>query len=335
VKREQRKRIGVIGAGVAGAAAAQAFRHAEYAVVVFDKGGRPGGRCSTRLSETLTFDHGAQYFTVRSTAFASIVADWNAKDVAAPWAGRFMRSNESGPRPDDAVVRWVGRPGMVSIVTAMLGDTEVMFRHEVGSLERNSSVWRLVMRSDQGASENIFDELIISIPAPQAARLLAPVAPHLALQAEQIEMEPCWAVMLAAAHPLNAPFDSVVVENGGPLAWAACENSKPFRATLHERWVLHAAPAWSREHLESDPAWVSQELTRAFAELLGVRHPNLETTHALAHRWRFARVAKPLGQPFLRDPELGLTVCGDWLLGARVEAAWSSGTAAAACIAES
>jgi len=52
-------------------------------------------------------------------------------------------------------------------------------------------------------------------------------------------------------------------------------------------------------------------------------------TFAAAHRWRYARVAAPLGQPFLRSPDGTLYLGGDWCLGAGVEAAWTSGTAIA------
>jgi len=48
-----------------------------------------------------------------------------------------------------------------------------------------------------------------------------------------------------------------------------------------------------------------------------------------AHRWRYARVTQALGQPFLCSPDATLYLGGDWCIGARVEAAWSSGRAIA------
>jgi hypothetical protein len=53
-----------------------------------------------------------------------------------------------------------------------------------------------------------------------------------------------------------------------------------------------------------------------------------------AHRWRHARVEAPLGEPCLFDAESGIGFCGDWCLGARAEAAWESGTALGARLAE-
>jgi hypothetical protein len=40
-------------------------------------------------------------------------------------------------------------------------------------------------------------------------------------------------------------------------------------------------------------------------------------------------VTQALGLPFLRSPDASLHLGGDWCIGARVEAAWDSGTAIA------
>lgn len=62
-------RIVVIGAGLAGLTAARILNDRGHDVVVVDKGGKPGGRMSTRRTEHGCFDHGAQYFTCRDERF--------------------------------------------------------------------------------------------------------------------------------------------------------------------------------------------------------------------------------------------------------------------------
>ena len=57
--------VAVIGAGMAGLAAARTLAAAGHAVQVFDKGRGIGGRLSTRRTDYGAFDHGAQYATVR------------------------------------------------------------------------------------------------------------------------------------------------------------------------------------------------------------------------------------------------------------------------------
>ena len=107
--------------------------------------------------------------------------------------------------------------------------------------------------------------------------------------------------------------------------WAARNNSKPERIGP-ESWVVQASPKWSRAYIEAEPEWVAAALKGALSDLLGAVLP--PCAGESSHRWRFARSgAEGSGAIFDRDCRLGL--CGDWLIGPRVEAAWLSGTALA------
>ena len=50
------------------------------------------------------------------------------------------------------------------------------------------------------------------------------------------------------------------------------------------------------------------------------------------HRWRYAFVEKSLGVACLSGGNHRIAACGDWCLGARVEAAFLSGRAAAEAV---
>ena len=77
-------RIAVIGAGIAGVAGARALADAGHQVRVFEKSRSPGGRMATRRTVHGSFDHGAQYFTVRDPGFQCTVQAWVAGGIAAP-----------------------------------------------------------------------------------------------------------------------------------------------------------------------------------------------------------------------------------------------------------
>lgn len=63
--------IAVIGAGVSGLIAARTLQEHGFEATVFEKSRGLGGRVATRRSELgLSFDHGAQYFTVHDPHFA-------------------------------------------------------------------------------------------------------------------------------------------------------------------------------------------------------------------------------------------------------------------------
>lgn len=297
--------IAIIGAGMAGLAAAAVLTRGGETVRLFDKGRGPGGRMATRramLGEAeVAFDHGAQYFTARSPEFRAVVDGWMHAGAAAEWGEG----------------RYVGKPAMSSVIRAMAAPLNVTWGAQVSALEGGPTAWRL--RMSDGSSTEEFARVVVAVPAEQAAVLLAKAAPELAAGAGSVRSAPCWAVMLGYAQATGMKVHDLEPE-AGPLGWVARNSSKAGR-TGAETWVLHARADWSVEHLEEAPETAAEALTAAFRDLTGAGAPDL----AMAHRWRFARVIVPLGEAFQYDAALGLATCGDWHLGARVEAAWTSG----------
>jgi renalase len=94
----------------------------------------------------------------------------------------------------------------------------------------------------------------------------------------------------------------------GDLVWAARHGSKPGRGN-GEAWTLHADPHWSAERLEQSPEEIAPELLAALAAAVGHLLPT--PTYLAAHRWRFALVEQPLGEPCVWDEALRLGLFGD------------------------
>lgn len=308
-------RIGIVGAGIAGLACAEALARSGHEVLLFDKGRGPGGRMSTRRITTApgeaAFDHGAQYFTVRDDRFAAQVRSWVAEGVVAPW-------------PAAGEQAYVGVPGMNSPVRQLAGRHRVRWSSRVAEVHRRGDGWWLHL--DGGEAVGV-DGVVIAVPAEQAADLLAAPAPDLAAIAAGVPSDPCWTVMTAFADPVGAAADCwrAADDSLGALGWAARNSAKPGRGGP-ESWVAQATPEWSRLHLEADPGEVTGALLTELATALGSELPPIVGT--AAHRWRFARCA-PDGPGPLWDPDRSLGLCGDWTLGPRVESAWLSGTALA------
>ena len=81
--------IAIIGAGIAGITAARTLVQAGHHVHVFEKSRGAGGRMSTRDSNVGTFDHGAQYFTVRDPRFEAALA--TTPDLCRRWSANAVR----------------------------------------------------------------------------------------------------------------------------------------------------------------------------------------------------------------------------------------------------
>jgi renalase len=302
-------RIAIVGAGMAGLTCAEALRDAGLDVALFDKGRAAGGRMSTRRLATTageaSFDHGAQYFTVRDPAFRARVEQWHAAGQAAPWAAAG----------DDA---WVGSPGMNAPVKQLAEAARVHWSVQIDRLSRDGEGWRI--------ADQEYDIALVATPAEQAGPLLEPWAPAFAAKAAETRSAPCWTVMAAFAEPL--PFAADVLREHGPIGWAARNSSKPGRSGP-ESWVVQAGADWSGQHLEEPPAAIVAPMLDALAERAGCPLPAPLT--AIAHRWRFAKSGSA-GDALLWSASLRLGACGDWLIGPRVEAAWLSGHKLAAAL---
>lgn len=321
----------VIGAGLAGLACARRLNAAGFRVLVFDKGRGPGGRMSTRRVETplgeARFDHGAQFFTARDPGFRAEVERLTQTGAVALWEGRLVSLDAAGaPSPLPAEARFVGAPGMNAVVRALADGLDVAWGVRVQALARGHDGWRLT--ADDGSDLGTAEIVVCAVPAEQAAALLADAAPALAREAAAARTAPCWAGLYALETPLGLNFDGAKLA-AGPLAWAARDRAKPGRAGP-QTWVLHASPGWSAQHLEDDPGRIAGDLWAAFGRAAGVALP--APAYQAAHRWRYAQVVKAVAAASAYDADRKIAACGDWRIGARVEAAWLSGDQTARAI---
>jgi predicted NAD/FAD-dependent oxidoreductase len=326
---------------MAGIACARTLVQAGHQVTVFDKSPGAGGRMATRRSPFGTFDHGAQYFTVRDPRFARALE--TAPGLCRPWSASTVRVLDAFGLVAAAGLparepHWVPTPGMNALVRQWAAPLAEAGRAEwqtrVARIERDAldaRRWQLRTEGPEGAQHvySGFDQVVLALPNPQALALLqdAALAPRLAAQIAKVQVAPCWTLMIAypqASQPgitHLGPQWNAARSTHHRIAWLARESSKPGRDAV-ERWTVQASAAWSHEHLEDDPARVQAKLLKAFAEITGIR---AEPAHAQVHRWRYAQTVTPLGRSHLWDARLGLGVAGDWCIGHRVEDAFVSG----------
>ena len=312
-------RIAIIGAGMAGLVCARRLVRAGLRPVVFDKGRAVGGRVATRISrDGFSFDHGAQFVTAHSAEFRDLLAEAIGADHASVW--RPVREDKA--RPDSA--EWVvGTPGMGSLVAHLASSLDVSSGVEVTGLEQVGEKWLLHFAGD-GAP--VACDIVVSTAPASQSRALFGVEREIGVALKAVEMDPCWALMLAFEQRLDRGFD-VIRPEGTDLDWICRDSSKPSRESERDLWVLHASPDWSRRNLELERDEAGALMFGMFKDLT---HGSLPPVAAMsAHRWRYARTSAPLGRPFSRSQDGTAYAGGDWSLGARVEAAFQSGEAIA------
>ncbi len=131
-------RVLIIGAGIAGLAAAGRLTEAGRRVLIVDKGRSVGGRLATRRFGGALLDHGAQFFTTRSEAFTEAVAEWVDAGVVSEWCRGFGH--------DDGFPRYRAEGGMNRLAKHLAGRlepsrAEIVTRVRVQALHQLDEGW--------------------------------------------------------------------------------------------------------------------------------------------------------------------------------------------------
>ena len=82
------KKIAIIGTGLSGLTLGRDLNSIAE-VTFFEKSKGVGGRLATRRVKDFSFDHGAQFFTVKTPEFREFVNSLKKKNIVERWDARF------------------------------------------------------------------------------------------------------------------------------------------------------------------------------------------------------------------------------------------------------
>lgn len=316
----------VVGAGVSGLLAARELSSAGWRVVVLDKGRGVGGRMATRRVGSGTFDHGAQFFTVRSERFRGLVETWLGAGVVREWSRGFAGADGT-PNPD-GYPRYRGSEGMTSIPKHLASGLDVRTGERVVGVSASDGTWEV--RTASGAREAA-GALVLTAPVPQSLALLGAGGFDLPEDArrrlEGISYSPCLALMALLDGPTGVPEPGGTQIKGEPLDWISDNRQKGISGATGI--TVHAGPRWSRDHFEDDEAEITRSLLSFAGEQLGQDLLSRAVETSLA-RWRYSWVEEGLEDRCLvASQHPPLLFAGDAFGAAKVEGAALSGLAAA------
>ena len=327
------KSVAVVGAGLAGSTCAASLKQDGQDVTLFDKSRGVGGRMATRRARwsqrdaaggvtehTTEFDHGAQHFGGQQPRFRAAMQRAVKAGALAPWRQRVHAAWPAASIRDG----FVPVPTMPALARHVSEGVPTRLGHAVQRLKRSANGWLLIL--DDGETAGPFDQVMLAMPPAQAAALLVGHHDRWAAELAALRMEPCWTLM-AVTNDQDWPWDAAVPQ-GGALAWVARNERAPGRPLQPglATWVAQATSDWTQAHLEDDADSVEQALRQELAAQLPAG-AQVAWHHSAVHRWRYAlpATAAPDRRECWWDGHRGLGVCGDFLAGGGVEAAWRSG----------
>ncbi len=274
---------------------------------------------ATRRIGSAVFDHGAQFFTVRSDEFGRHVDRWRRDGVVAEWCRGFGDNADGYPR-------YLVRGGMNALAKHLARDLDVRCESLVFTIRPGApSGWSVGL--DDGTTIAA-DALIVTCPLPQAYSLLvtADVTLPPPIAAQQYDRTIALLAVLDGSPAIPEPGGVPLTD--GLFSFVADNRAKGISPV--EAATFHAAADWSEAHWDDD-----QEATRALlqqeaAAWLG----DASIIQSQLKRWRFATPRDPWPDPcWVATAADGATaplvLAGDAFGAPKIETAALSGLAAA------
>lgn len=306
-------RVIIVGAGLSGLMAAHELVRHGHNVIMFDKGRGVGGRLATRRIDDATFDHGAQFFTVRTDEFAAHVATWLRDGVVHEWCRGFAS--------DDGHPRYVGSRGMSSIAKYLAQDLDVRLNALVFSLTQRGDLFDVTL--DDGSVHEC-DAVILTAPIPQSFSLMFSAEMDMPHELRSIDYDRTLgllAVLDSSAH--NVPMPGGIQFPDDVFSFIGDNSAKGVSQA--PALTFHANPEWSLAHFDL-------ELEDIHAQLISAAQPWLGSARILdsqPKKWRFATPKTTWPEPCWSTPDGRLVLAGDAFAGPKMEGAALSGLAAA------
>ena len=303
-------RVGIVGAGVSGLAAAATLKAHGVAVTLWDKGFNPGGRVARRPTDD---GGGIEHGTSRFSIEAQHLQSQRLREFCQDWAE--FAALESSAQGDHVASEFHGRGNLQGWLRALSSGTQLCTKTPVRKL---SPLEREVRVDGTDGELGRFDALLSTVPAPQMIDLVDDSL-KLALRAlDEVAYAP--SIVVAAAWVKGTQPSPTKMQDwlGGGVA---VEQQGPLGLST---WTIEAPASWSEKELERSKDALAEDFKRKVSDA-GYPAPEI----LWAHRWKYARVIRPLGLPFWEAATAPIFWTGDGALGGGIEGAWYAGQRAA------
>ncbi|GCE20316.1 NAD(P)/FAD-dependent oxidoreductase [Dictyobacter kobayashii] len=330
--------VAILGAGMSGLAAAHSFQDAGYTVTLFEKSRGVGGRAATRKREGFIYDHGAQYVKEGTPASLALITERfrtpDLIDIKKPvWIFDGQGHIQAGDEKQNAEQKLNYRNGLTTLPKKMATGLSIQFETRIINVQQEASGWRLY--DSAGYNYAGFDFLFITLPAPQARKLIQASQIETALQQEIIQRltpasyNPLLSIILGYhPQPRTRPYYALVnSDKKHPISWLAWEHEKAPERVPPESGMLIAqmGPEYSAAHMETSDTECIQQVAQMIAQLL--QEELLSPIFTDIQRWRYALPAQKVDGDALNAKTLPqrLAFSGDAFVGGRLHLAMEHG----------
>jgi renalase len=317
-------KVGVVGAGISGLAAARELTRAGHDVVVWERHDHVGGRIETLEIDGYTFDTGTTSIVPRGLAIEQVMLrELDTSDlirVTLPIYTHLALRVIPGD-PSRNALRYTYRAGNNTLPKLIAKDLDVRPGVQIEEISRSGQSFVVL--------DDAYEALILTAPIPQSSVLLwtlresRPVA--------NAKYRPCLSVMLGFAQqaPELTYHALLDVEQRHPLTWLCWESAKsPDRAPANCcAMVAQMGPAYSLMQYNKPDQEIIDDVLIYVQRLYGDGFKDAAV--AKVRRWKYSQPEMVAQFENVNPDHARLILAGDGLTAGRVESAFESGVKAA------
>jgi renalase len=319
-------RVGIVGAGISGLAAARKLQQAGHEPVVFEAAPSVGGRATTIEFMSCLADPGLQAYTPRGMAIENVLLNELPTDGLQKIEKPIHILSHGRPIPGsqekNQQPRYTYETGAIRFPELLSEGLDVRLHSPVESLERRQT--RFSIRDEE------FDSLILTPPLPEVGRLLGTIGKSRSIA--NASYRPCLSVVLAYDRSLEPapPYSALLSDDRmSPVLWLGIETEKS-KNRAPEGWTVFVAqfgPGYSKQHLESPESSIVPVCLSLIVRLFGPKfsspsgHYIKRWVESQPERVALFQSVNPTGEKII--------VAGDGTFAGRAENAYESGLMAA------
>ncbi|NOX29833.1 MAG: NAD(P)-binding protein [Actinobacteria bacterium] len=301
----------VVGAGIAGIAAAAELNEANLRVRVIERANSVGGRMTSARLGDARFDHGAQFFTARSRQFKLLIEMAESAGVVTEWTKGF----DAEP---DGFSRWCGVDGMADLVDFMSSGLDVQLGVSASDLRAHPA-----------------RAYVVTPPLPQTMAILQESnllpSPSLTTRlTKKITYRPTIAVLVTyTGSTAMASHGGSQTPDHEAISFVGDNFAKGVSA--ERSLTFHLSEPWSNDLWDASDQNIIDQTWVAFADRAG----SAKLVTAAVYRWRYAGPTRrwPSATEVWGDAPV-VALAGEAFKGPKVEVAFLSGQAAAKAVIE-
>lgn len=317
--------VAIVGAGLAGLAAAKTLKEEGHDSCIFEKSKAVGGRVNTWTSGEYVFDMGCSSFAPRGGSLENVMLkELNTTELVGVTKPIFVHNmlRVTSGDPARGTHRYTYKTGCQKLANLLAEGLNIRLNCEVDELEDASSKVKV--------NGECYDAVIVTSPVPQASLLAMGMGENRPVG--NVRYRPCLSVALGFRREfaVEPPYHAIIdPEQRHPLLWLSIENEKcegraPAGCTA---FVAQMSGAYSQVKFAASDHEIYSAVCDYLERIFGSGWQEPEVKYI--KRWRYSQPEAVGSLATANRVPSRLILAGDGLAGARTEFAYESGVWAA------